>query len=137
MAALVGEGGSGKSHCAKAFAFQWFDEKTDRWGWWLNAETETELRKSCIELLENLGETVQGNTSTSDLASRTLEKLCDNRFEWILVFDNAPEISSDGSTEGPEVIQPLFFPTPLGDWGGEPRTHPIHDSVGVVRQSGS
>ena len=137
MAALAGEGGSGKSHCAKAFAKQWFDEKTDRWGWWLNAETETELRKSCIELLENLGETVQGNTSTSDLASRTLEKLCDNRFEWILVFDNAPEISSDGSTEGPEVIQPLFFPTPLGDWGGEPRTHPIHDSVGVVRQSGS
>ena len=46
MAALVGRGGSGKSHCAKMFARQWSDQDPRRWAYWLNAETETELRQS-------------------------------------------------------------------------------------------
>ena len=116
MAALVGRGGSGKSHCAKTFARKWSDQDSRRWAYWLNAETETELRQSYTQLLTLLGSALPTeDLGTAEIARRVWDQLKVNQFEYLLVFDNAPEGDESGR-EGPDALHPLFPPIERDHW---------------------
>ena len=117
MAALVGRGGSGKSHCAKTFARKWSDQPDSRrWTYWLSAETETELRQSYIDLLDRLGSALPtGDLGTAEIARRVWEQLKVNQFEYLLVFDNAPEVDERGR-DGPDALRSLFLPIDRNSW---------------------
>lgn len=116
MAVITGGAGYGKSHCAKAYARDWYEKKSNRWGWWLLAETEIKLRGDYMDLLAALGLGLanEAGFSTGQIARLVWERLSANSFEWLLVFDNVPE-SSLGSS-GPDAFKEVFFPNPLEHW---------------------
>merc|ERR1711965_123452 len=100
------------------FARQWSDQDPRRWAYWLNAETETELRQSYTQLLTVLESALPPTEdlgTTAEIARRVWDQLKVNQFEYLLVFDNAPEVGGDGR-EGPGALHPLFPPIERDYW---------------------
>jgi tetratricopeptide (TPR) repeat protein len=124
MTALVGIAGVGKTHIAKKFARDWLEEadvKKRRFAFWLESETEAEIRESYVEVMKLLDLEPTGDDgsplSVSELRERIwdqLESLPSQEVEWMVVFNNAPEAAN--GIEGPDVLKPWFFPVPLENW---------------------
>jgi tetratricopeptide (TPR) repeat protein len=122
MAALVGGAGMGKSHCASDFAHKWLQQDVaHRFVLWLESDTENIIRDSYLNALDRLlgghGLDPKEEIAVRDIAGLLWEKLREvlTQFEWMVVYNNVPEAL--GKLEGPEAFSPLFFPTPLQDWG--------------------
>jgi hypothetical protein len=122
MAALVGGAGMGKSHCASDFAHKWLQQDVaHRFVLWIESDTENIIRVSYLNALDRLlgGHGLDPNEEIAvlDIARLLWEKLREvsTQFEWMVVYNNVPEVLGD--LEGPEAFSPLFFPTPLQDWG--------------------
>jgi tetratricopeptide (TPR) repeat protein len=122
MAALVGGAGMGKSHCASDFAHKWLQQDVaHRFVLWLESDTENIIRDSYLNALDRLlgghGLDPKEEIAVRDIAGLLWEKLREvsTQFEWMVVYNNVPEAL--GNLEGPEAFSPLFFPTPLQDWG--------------------
>jgi tetratricopeptide (TPR) repeat protein len=126
MAALVGGGGMGKTSCAKWFAknFKNKDPK-NRFVFWLSSETEASLFNDFTKALKHLRQSSSETANNEEEKEVTLEKLASklwdrlltlsDRFEWLLVFDNVPEV--DGEKTGPAAFQDKYFPNAEGTLG--------------------
>jgi tetratricopeptide (TPR) repeat protein len=126
MAALVGGGGMGKTSCAKRFAknFKTKDPK-NRFVFWLSSETEASLFNDFTKALKHLRQSWSETANNEEEKEVTLEKLASklwdrlqplsDRFEWLLVFDNVPEV--DGEKTGPAAFQDKYFPNADGTLG--------------------
>ena len=119
IGALTGGAGVGKSHCARKFAHDWVQGGTKnrkRLGFWISAETESEVRHGYNDILEALGVEIEETNdflSTSHLADIVWEALTQTfEFEWIVVFDNVPAVDAELEEIGPDVIKDWFFPHP-------------------------
>jgi tetratricopeptide (TPR) repeat protein len=122
MAALVGGAGMGKSHCASDFVHKWLQQDvTHRFVLWIESDTENIIRVSYFNGLDKLlgghGLDPKKEIAVRDIAALLWEKLREvsTQFEWMVVYNNVPEALGD--LAGPEAFSPLFFPTPLQDWG--------------------
>jgi tetratricopeptide (TPR) repeat protein len=122
MAALVGGAGMGKTHCASDFAHKWLQQDVaHRFVLWLESDTENIIRDSYLNALDRLlgghGLDPKEEIAVRDIAGLLWAKLREvsTQFEWMVVYNNVPVAL--GQLEGPETFSPLFFPTPLQDWG--------------------
>ena len=101
MASIYGGAGVGKSHLATTFANEWIESSGSsnyqRFGFWIPAETESEVRRGYREMMSALGMHLNEGAedySTRDLASLIWNKLSKSfDFEWIIVFDNVPAVN--------------------------------------------
>jgi tetratricopeptide (TPR) repeat protein len=88
---------------------------------WLESDSENIIRVSYLNALDRLlgGHGLDPNEEIAvrDIAALLWEKLREvsTQFEWMVVYNNVPE--AFGDLQGPEAFSPLFFPTPLQDWG--------------------
>jgi hypothetical protein len=122
-AALVGGAGMGKTSCAKQFAMDFVakDPKNRFVFWLLSSEMKASYTKALKHLRESSGETAndaeEEEVTLEKLASNVWDRLqtLSNRFEWLLVFDNVPEV--DCEKAGPEAFQDKYFPNADGTLG--------------------
>lgn len=107
---IHGTAGMGKSHFTQAVVREWLDSKADRFVFFLNAETRAGLRRDYEKIITTFGgQAPSRRISISSLAAMVWTALTStSEFEWIVVFDDAPD--------EPDVFQSRFFPTPLEDW---------------------
>jgi len=87
--ALYGSGGIGKTQLALAYAS--LRRAEYELGWWIPAETRLGILASFSELAEVLG--LPGGLTRELLPLRIHEELI-NRENWLLIFDNAPDLAS-------------------------------------------
>jgi len=87
--ALYGSGGIGKTQLALAYASLRRSEY--ELGWWVPAETRLSILASFSELAEALG---LPEGLTSELLPRRIHEELINRENWLLIFDNAPDLAS-------------------------------------------
>jgi hypothetical protein len=94
------------------------DAKKSRFAFWVESETEAEIRESYVEVMELLDLEPSCDDgrplSVSELRERIwdqLGSLPSQEVEWMVVFNNAPEVAN--GIEGPDVLKPWFFPVPL------------------------
>ena len=124
---LLGIAGVGKSHCKK-FAQKWVKEGGEtKWlGFWLSAENEESIRIDYLEVMKRFDihpREDDGYLPTSELARRICEITLDiSDFEWLFVFDSAPEGLIN--LEGPEVLLQWLVPIPLRDLVSEQSSSP-------------
>jgi tetratricopeptide (TPR) repeat protein len=126
MAALVGGGGMGKTSCAKQFAKNFVTKDPEkRFVFWLSSETKDSIFVSYTRALKSLRESSGESANDADEKEVTLEKLAldvwdrlqtkSNRFEWLLVFDNVPEV--EGERAGLAAFEDKYFPNADGTLG--------------------
>mmetsp|Transcript_11734 Transcript_11734/g.43733 ORF Transcript_11734/g.43733 Transcript_11734/m.43733 type:complete len:1071 (-) Transcript_11734:152-3364(-) len=110
MASLSGPPGVGKTSCANHIATRFFSDTSngERFVWILAAENEDTIRESYLQVLEALKIRIDLTefTPVRRLAKRVAEALSriSKRFEWLLVFDNAPDDCT-------EFLDKWFFPS--------------------------
>lgn len=152
LVSLVGRSGVGKTHLARVFAWEWTkerDKNCTRFGFWLNAATESTLRESYETAIRRLrhGTSLEEPSAKrrmvtiQSLALRLWETLAQLSlsFEWILVFDNVPAFveALDGTKrEGPLGFQEWFLPRDWRNGRGRILLLSTHDGyVGTTKSS--
>ena len=90
---ICGLGGCGKTSLAVQFAWRW-KSHFNGGVFWINGESDTNVRKSVAENLALLNIPASTSENVDDILNRFLALLSDKNRPWLLVVDNADELTS-------------------------------------------